>query len=123
MTTLQLVVAMSTTLILPIAAATQGAPPATGNVEAGKRLFEKDGCYECHGYAAQGGRDGARLAATMMNAQAFSRYVRRPFGAMPAFTQKVLSDQDLIDIYAYLKALPPAKPAKDIPLLNQLRDK
>ena len=123
MTTLQLVVAMSTTLILPIAAATQGTPPAAGNVEAGKRLFEKDGCYECHGYAAQGGRDGARLAATMMNAQAFSRYVRRPFGAMPAFTQKVLSDQDLIDIYAYLKALPPAKPAKDIPLLNQLRDK
>src|ERR1043166_1692031 len=114
---------MSTTLILPIAAATQGAPPATGNAGAGKRLFERDGCYECHGYAAQGGGGGARLGATMMNAQAFSRYVRRPFGAMPAFTQKVLSDQDLIDIYAYLKALPPAKPAKDIPLLNQLRDK
>src|SRR4051794_27079923 len=101
MTKLQLVVAMSTTLILPVAAATQSS--LAGNVEAGKRLFEKDGCYQCHGYAAQGGRDGARLAATMLNGQAFSRYVRRPFGAMPAFTQKVLSDQDLTDIFAYVK--------------------
>ena len=123
MTKLQLVVAMSTTLILPVAAASQSSPAATGTVEAGKRLFEKDGCYQCHGYAAQGGRDGARLAATLLNGQAFSRYVRRPFGAMPAFTQKVLSDPDLTDIFAYVKALPAAKPATDIPLLNRLRDK
>ena len=80
-------------------------------------MFEKDGCYECHGYAGQGGRDGARLAATSMPAPAFVRYVRRPSGAMPAFTQKVLSDQELADIYAYLKSMPAAKPASDIPLL------
>jgi mono/diheme cytochrome c family protein len=89
----------------------------------GKRLFEADGCYQCHGYAAQGGRDGPRLAATALNAQALIRYVRRPFGAMPAFTEKVLSEQDLTDIHAYLKAFPVAKAAKDIPLLDQLRDK
>jgi len=95
--------------------------PVAGNASNGKQLFEKDGCYECHGYAAQGGRDGARLAATAMNAQSFSRYVRRPSGAMPAFTVKVLSDQELLDIYAYVKGLPAATPATDIPLLNQLR--
>jgi mono/diheme cytochrome c family protein len=87
----------------------------------GKRLFEKDGCYQCHGYAAQGGRDGPRLAATSLSLQALIRYVRRPFGGMPAFTAKVLSDQELTDIYAYLKSFPPAKPAKDIPLLRQIQ--
>src|SRR5256885_6712467 len=96
---------------------------AAADVANGQRLFEKDGCYQCHGYAAQGGRDGARLAATSMNAQAFTRYVRRPFGAMPAFTAKVLSDQELTDIYAYLRAMPSARLAKDIPLLNRLREK
>jgi len=96
---------------------------ASGNAEKGKQLFEKDGCYECHGYAAQGGRDGPRLAATALSLQALIRYVRRPFGAMPAFTGKVLSDRELTDIYAYLKAFPKAKSAKDIPVLNQMRDR
>ena len=97
--------------------------PAAGDGANGKRLYEKDGCYECHGYAGQGGRDGARLAATPLSDQAFIRYVRRPLGAMPAFTQKVLSDRELTDIHAYLKALPAAKQATDIPLLNHLRDR
>lgn len=89
--------------------------------ENGKILFVKDGCYECHGYAGQGGRDGPRIAATPLNQQALMRYVRRPFGAMPAFTQKVLPDRALADIYAYLKSFPAAKPAKEIPLLKQLQ--
>lgn len=97
--------------------------PDSANAANGKRLFEKDGCYECHGYAAQGGRDGARLAATSMNAQSFTRYIRRPFGAMPAYTTKVVSDQELVDIYAYVRGLPAAKPSKDIPLLNNVREK
>ena len=89
----------------------------------GRRLYLADGCYECHGYAGQGGRDGARIAATSMPNQSFIRYVRRPFGAMPAYSQKVLSDQEVLDIYAYVKAMPAAKTASEIPLLNQLRDK
>ena len=96
---------------------------AQSNAENGKRLFEKDGCYECHGYAGQGGRDGARIAATPLNLPGFTRYVRRPAGAMPAFTEKVLADRDLADIYAFLKAFPAAKPSKEIPLLNELRNK
>jgi mono/diheme cytochrome c family protein len=103
--------------ILPSIASAQSA----GNAEKGKTLFLKDGCYECHGYAGQGSRDGARIAATGLSAQAVIRYVRRPGGAMPAFTDKVLPDQELTDIYAYLKTLPAPKPSKDIPLLNDLR--
>jgi ubiquinol-cytochrome c reductase cytochrome c subunit len=98
-------------------------PNAAGNAENGKRLFTKETCYFCHGTVGQGGRDGARIAQTALNVQGFIRYVRRPAGAMPAFTDKLLSDQELTDIYAYLKTLPAAKAPKDIPLLDQIRDK
>ena len=94
---------------------------SAGNADNGKRLFLRDGCWECHGYAGQGGRDGARIAATALNAQGFIRYVRRPTGAMPAFSDKVITDQELTDIHAYLKTMPAPKAAKDIPLLNQIK--
>ena len=108
-------------IVVSATAAAQTVP--TGDPANGRRVFEKDGCYECHGWAGQGSRDGARIAATSMPAPAFVRYVRAPSGAMPAFTEKVLATQDLADIYAYLKSLPPAKPAADIPLLNRSRAK
>jgi mono/diheme cytochrome c family protein len=107
-------------LMLPIATSAQS--PAQGNVESGKKLFLKEGCWECHGYAGQGGRDGARIGATSLTLQGVIRYVRRPTGAMPAFSEKVLPDQELTDIYAYLKSLPPVKGAKDVPLLKQIEN-
>src|ERR1700684_4033653 len=90
------------------------------SAENGKRLFTRDGCYECHGYAGQGTIAGARLAPPVLTAQGIAKYIRRPAGAMPAFTDKVVSDQDVADIYAYLKTIPAPKPVKDIPLLNQI---
>src|SRR5437870_267169 len=66
----------------------QTAASPAGNGENGKRLFTRDGCWECHGYAGQGGRDGARLAATGLSVAQLTRYVRRPTGAMPAYIDK-----------------------------------
>ena len=66
---------------------------------------------------------GVRVAVVARNAQSFIRYVRRPSGSMPAYSEKMLSDQELTDMLAYLRSLPPAKPVGDIPLLNQLRGK
>jgi mono/diheme cytochrome c family protein len=106
-------------LLLPLAASAQS---AAGNVDNGKKLFLREGCWECHGYAGQGGRDGARIGATSLTLQGVIRYVRKPAGAMPAFSEKNLSDADLTDIYAYLKSLPPVKTAKDVPLLNQFKN-
>jgi mono/diheme cytochrome c family protein len=105
--------------VLPILAAAQS--PSSGNVDNGKHLFQSKGCWECHGFAAQGGRDGARIGATSLTLQGVIRYVRKPTGAMPAFTDKVITDQELTDIYAYLKSLPPVKGAKDVPLLNEIK--
>jgi mono/diheme cytochrome c family protein len=101
-------------------AATVVAQTPTGNADNGKRIFVKDGCYECHGYAGQGGAAGARIATIGLNAPGLIRYVRAPAGQMPAYTAKVISDQELTDIWAFLQSLPKAKPVKDIPLLNDL---
>ena len=108
------------------ASATQAPAPAAavaGNAESGKRLYMKHTCYFCHGTVGQGGLAGARVAAVARNLQGFTRYVRQPAGQMPAYTDKILSDQELADIYAYLRALTPAKPAREIPLLEQLKAK
>ena len=104
------------------AAATGQAAPE-GNAASGKQLFEKKTCYYCHGTAGQGGRDGARIAVTAMSVPAFIRYVRQPAGAMPAFTEKILSDQELTDIFAHLKTLPAARAPNEIPLLGQLLER
>jgi len=108
-------------VLLPHLVPAQSQPAPSGNADTGKKLFLKDGCWECHGYAGQGGRDGARIGATSLTLQGVIRYVRKPTGSMPAFTDKLISDQEMADIYAYLKSLPPVKAAKDVPLLNQLK--
>jgi mono/diheme cytochrome c family protein len=102
---------------------TGAAQTANGNLENGKRLFRRDGCWQCHGYAGQGGRAGARIAATVLSAPALIRYVRRPTGEMPAYSEKVVSDQELTDVWAYLKSMTPPKPAKDIPLLRDIKER
>jgi mono/diheme cytochrome c family protein len=100
----------------------QSTPPAsTGNAENGKKLFLRDGCWECHGYAGQGGRDGARLAETALTSNQFTRYIRRPTGAMPAYIEKVLADTEAADIWAYVKTLTGPKTAKEVPLLTELK--
>jgi mono/diheme cytochrome c family protein len=107
-------------LLLPLAGWAQEKTPA-GDPANGKRLFVRNGCYQCHGYAGQGGAAGARIAPPPVNAQGLVRYVRKPAGAMPAYSDKVASEQELIDIWTYLRSLPGPKPVKDIPLLNSVR--
>jgi len=104
-------------VVSAIAAIAQTKPGDTTN---GKRLFERNGCYQCHGYVGQGGTAGARLAQTKLPLVAFTAYVRNPAsGGMPPFRAKVMSDQELADVYAYIKTFPEPKAAKDIPLLSQ----
>ena len=95
---------------------------ASGDAANGKALFTKIGCYECHGYAGQGGSAGARIVPMPLNEQGMIRYVRRPAGEMPAYTEKTASDRELADVYAYLKSFPPPKKAKDIPLLDGMKN-
>ncbi len=92
------------------------AAPA-GNAEEGRKLFVSDGCYQCHGYEAQGSSStGPRLGPRPIAFAALSRYVRQPTGQMPPYTAKVVSDADLANIYAFLQARP--APLQSIPLLK-----
>jgi len=87
------------------------------NAQTGKKIFDSYGCYQCHDHDGHGGA-GARLAPNPISFAAFSRYVRQPTGEMPPYTKKVVSDQELADIYAYLQSIPQPPAAKSIPALN-----
>ena len=87
------------------------------NVNAGAALYKKNGCYECHVNDAQGGPQGPRLGPNPIPLPRFVAYVRNPAGDMPPFTAKVISDDDLSKIYAFLQSRPTPPPVKDIPLL------
>lgn len=91
----------------------------TGDAENGKRVFASYGCYQCHGHQGAGASTGPRIGPPQISMLAFSWYVRAPKGQMPPYTAKVVSDQDLADIYAFLKSFPPPAPASSIPLLSQ----
>src|SRR5580704_7691420 len=85
----------------------------------GERLYLKNGCFQCHGYAGQGGLNGARLAQTKLTAPGFTAFVRNPpSGGMPPYRAKVMSDQELLDVYSYIQTFPAPKPASEIPLLK-----
>jgi|SRR5579871_6233853 len=95
------------------------APAPSGNAQKGKQLFQSYGCYQCHGREAQGGTGtGPRLAPKPIAFSAVTKYVRQPTGQMPPYTAKVVSDQDLADIYAFLSAQPQPPSAKSIAILN-----
>ena len=94
----------------------QSAPAPAGSAENGKKIFTAYGCWQCHGYMAQGGA-GARLAPRPIAFAAFSKYVRRPTDQMPPFTSKVVSDQELADIYAFLLTIPPPPAVNTIAIL------
>ena len=98
------------------------APPAApaGNAETGKKLFLQHGCWTCHDYDAHGGGgSGPRLAGRNLPWPGFSKSVRTPAEEMVPFTAKVLPDQDLADIYAWVRSLPPPPPVSSIPSIKQ----
>jgi len=86
-------------------------------VNEGAALYKKNGCYECHVNDGQGGPQGPRLGPNPIPMPRFVAYVRNPSGDMPPFTAKVISDDDLSKIYAFLQSRPTPPPVKDIPLL------
>ena len=61
---------------------------------------------------------GPRLGPDPVPFEVFTSYVRKPTGEMPPYTAKVVSDQELADIYAFLQTRPRPPAAKTIPLLK-----
>jgi mono/diheme cytochrome c family protein len=93
-----------------------------GDAANGKRVYLADGCFLCHGRAGQGGAFNSpapSLAQLEMPPESFVAFLREAPNDMPTYSVAVLSDKEATDIYAFLRALPGRKPAKDFPLLNQ----
>lgn len=88
-----------------------------GDAANGKKLFETIGCFECHGYAGQGGAAGPKL----IDPPAFPAFIvqlRTPRQQMPPYTARVLTDQQAADIYAHVLTFPKPPDVASIPLLR-----
>jgi mono/diheme cytochrome c family protein len=105
--------------ILHVAAAqAQDAPK--GDAANGRKVYLADGCFQCHGRVGQGGLmtgPAPILAQTKMPYAAFKRQLRMPINDMPPYPEKLLSEKEVADIYAFLQALPGRRPVKDFPIL------
>jgi mono/diheme cytochrome c family protein len=102
-----------------VSALAQEAPP--GDAAGGKRIYLAVGCFLCHGRAGQGGAfngPAPALAKTALPFDGFKMQLRNPSKDMPAYSEPVMSDREIADIYAFVQSLPGRREAKDIPLLN-----
>lgn len=87
-----------------------------GDPDAGRRAYLRTGCYQCHGREGQGSPStGPRLGPSPSSFSAFTAWVRRPGGEMPPYTNKILTDAELADIYEFLRTRPRAVPASRLP--------
>jgi mono/diheme cytochrome c family protein len=91
--------------LLPLVQAAFGA--AADPAEAGKIAWESKACRNCHGQQGEGGY-GPDLAGRALTPEQFKHAVRKPWGVMPAFTERQISDQMIADIASYLRGLPVA---------------
>jgi ubiquinol-cytochrome c reductase cytochrome c subunit len=96
----------------------QSRTSAVASARTGYDLYMRFGCYECHGTVGQGaGQFGPRLVPALP-LDAFRNQLRSPASLMPVYTSAVMSEQQIVDVYSYVASLPPAKPVRDLPLLN-----
>ena|ERR1700722_19830595 len=93
-------------------------PGVSPAIRLGKALYIEKGCYTCHGRVAQGSiMTGPPLNPLRFPDQALIAFVRGHGGAMPPYSAAILSDAELTEIGAYLRAMPAPSPAARIPLL------
>jgi ubiquinol-cytochrome c reductase cytochrome c subunit len=94
-------------------------PAVSAKAEEGRKLYISYGCYQCHGYEAQGSSaSGPRLGPRPIAYQSFLAYIRRPTGQMPPYTARVASDADIAGIYAFVESRPAPPSVQSLQLLK-----
>ena len=91
----------------------------SANIIHGKQLYLANGCYQCHGTRGEGGA-GPRLAPGPIPLAGWLQQLRHPRARMPFYTDVVMSDKDVEDVYAYMQSVPKGKTASEIPMLKAL---
>ena len=106
--------------VCTLAVATPSSAEPAGDPINGKRLFMTYGCYACHGTTgAGGGLAGPRIAPNPLPLIGVKSKLRTASGRMPVFSEVVLKDAEIVDIYAYLQSIAPGRSAREIDLLNR----
>lgn len=96
-----------------------GGAAFAASAEKGKAAYVQHGCWGCHGFLGQGGITGPKLAPDPLPLEGMSAFIRSTNGTMPPYSEKMLSNEDMADIHAFLVTIPKAPDYKTIPLLNQ----
>jgi len=97
----------------------QDAPP--GDAVEGRRLYLATGCFTCHGRSGQGGAMNGPapiIAKTAMPFDGFKGQLRQPINDMPAYSEMVMSDRQIADIYAFLQTLSGPLSIKDMAIFK-----
>lgn len=102
----------------------------TGSAASGKALYYSYGCYACHGYNGETGpRAFVGRWGHLATEQTFTTFLRgranvapvTPSGAMPNFSERVLSDKNAKDLYAYIRTFKSTAPeSKDATALSAI---
>lgn len=114
-------------LLLFCVAAPLAAQQPSGDRERGLELYLEFACYSCHGYNGTGRTPLSRETSGILGSEAlFVSYLRlradqnpiNPRNTMPNYDAATLSDQQAIDIYAYLLSLSDDPPEiEEVPAL------
>lgn len=113
--------------ILPLLAILASAQPLAaqeaprGDRVTGRQAYLKNGCQNCHGSVGQGGGPGPVLADTQLPYEAYVAQMRTPSNIMPAYSGLLMTDRELADVFAYLRALPGPRAERDMPAILRPR--
>ena len=117
-------------ILLLLVAHTVGAQESSDTVGRGEQLYLQYACYSCHGYNGTGTPPLSREASGVRsNEQLFLTYLRlradqkpvNPSRSMPHYSVETLSDQQALDIYAYLVSLNDETPElEEIPAFMEI---
>jgi len=89
--------------------------------ERGQHTYMRVGCYQCHGSDGQGNDAGPALTPDTLPPQVIAIFIRSTPGRMPVYPEEVLSDNEIADIVAFLKAVPSPPSADSIDILKDLK--
>ena len=102
----------------------------SGDIEKGEQLYYNFACYSCHGYNATMRVPLVGDASGIMSSeQVFLTYLRlradqnptNPKNAMPNYAASTLSDEQALDIYAYIKSVKDESPeVEDNPVMQEI---
>jgi len=123
---------LSLALLIGSAGAQVAFGPISGDADKGKTLYYDYGCFGCHGFNGIGKKNLANdVSGIMFREDVYLTYLRGreemnplfPTQDMPNYPADSLSDEDALDIYAYIRTFKDNPPeVEDIPALKAILD-